>query len=175
MLPHQLTRGLELNGRWAVNDWLTVNGSVSLLDAYYDNYTVATCAPSTPNPDMSGICDFSGKDMPYAPDISSNFSANVIAPISDNLNFVGQLSVAYNSEYFTSGTLDTEGLQDSYTKVSARIGIEAADRKWSLALVGKNLTDEVILDVTQPLFGYYLGYIGQPRTLTIQGAYHFGG
>jgi hypothetical protein len=44
-----------------------------------------------------------------------------------------------------------------------------------LTLIGKNLTDEAILDVTQPLFGYYLGYTNMPRTVTLQGTYNFGG
>ena len=52
--------------------------------------------------------------------------------------------------------------------------IEAADGRWSLAVIGRNLTEEEVLNVTQPLFGYYLGYIGAPRTITVQGTYRFG-
>jgi hypothetical protein len=40
-------------------------------------------------------------------------------------------------------------------------------------VIGRNLTEEAVLNVTQPLFGYYLGYIGAPRTVTVQATYRF--
>jgi outer membrane receptor protein involved in Fe transport len=163
-------QGLEIDGRWAVNDWLMLSGSVAWLDAEYKKFDSASC----PNFFEETVCDFSGKTLPYSPDFSSSLTADVFSPITETLSFVGGLTWSYSTEYFTDGTLDPFAIQDSYSKLSGRIGIAATDGQWSLTLIGKNLTDEAILDVTQPLFGYYLGYTNMPRTVTLQGTYHFG-
>ena len=84
------------------------------------------------------------------------------------------LDVIYSDEYFTEGSLDPAQQQDSYTRVSARLGVEDSDGTWDVSLIGRNLTEEEVLDVSQPWFGYNLGYIGAPRTFTIQATYRFG-
>ena len=100
--------------------------------------------------------------------------ADVTVPLGSSMNFVGNVTAAYSDEYYTDGTLDPAAEQDSYTRVSARLGLESSDGKWDVSVIGRNLTEEEVLDVTQPLFGYYLGYLGAPRTITIQGTYRFG-
>jgi len=169
-----LTQGIEADGRWAATDWLVLGGSLSLLDAEYTDYKEGACFQESTDPGFP-VCDFSGESLPYAPDFSGTLYGDVTLPIGGNLNFVGNITAAYTEEYYTDGSLSPVGLQDSYTRVSARAGIEAADGKWSLAVIGSNLTDEVVLDSTQAIFGYYLGYIGAPRTVMLQGVYRFGG
>lgn len=170
-----INQGLEVDGRWAAADWLTVGGSMSFLDAEYDEFETGACYVGETTPDPAGvICDKSGDTPPYAPEFSGTVFADLAVPMGSNLNFVGNVTAAYSDSYYTDGTLDPVAEQDSYTRISARAGIEAADGKWSLAVIGRNLTEEEVIDVTQPLFGWYLGYIGAPRTITVQGTYRFG-
>ncbi|MFK8049476.1 MAG: TonB-dependent receptor [Halioglobus sp.] len=166
-----VNQGLELDGRWAATDWLVLGGSMAILDAEYESYTEGACSQSS---GLEDPCDLTGETPPYAPEFSGSVYADISVPMSGNLNLVGNLTAAYSDEYFTDGALDPVGEQDSYTRISARLGVEAADGKWSVSVIGRNLTEEEVLDVTQPLFGYYLGYLGAPRTVAIQGTYHFG-
>lgn len=165
-----ISQGLEVDGRYAINDWLTVGGSFAFLDATFDEFRAGACSQSS---GLSGTCDLSGKDVPYAPQFSGTLRADISKPVTPAINFIGGLTVSYTDDYYTDGTLDEAGKQDSYNMVSARLGIEASDGRWSLTAIGRNLTDEAVLDVTQPLFGYYLGYIGAPRTMTLQASYRY--
>ena len=81
--------------------------------------------------------------------------------------------MSFSDEYHTNGPLDPVDLQDSWTKVSASLGVESTEGRWSVSLIGKNLTDEVILTTSQPFAGRYVGFIGSPRTVALQGKYRF--
>lgn len=168
-----INQGVEASGRYAAADWLILGGSVAYLDAYYKKYTTSPCAPSLGLPQGS-ICDLSGRPMPYAPEWSATVFADIKQPLNSAISLAANLTLAYSDSYFTDGTLDIVGLQNSYTRVYARIGIEAGDGRWSLSVIGKNLTQEKVLDVSQHIFAY-VGYIAPPRTITLQGIYRFGG
>ena len=87
----------------------------------------------------------------------------------------GGLVVSFSDDYFVEGNLEENMKQDSWTKLSARVGIGAADDRWSVSLIGNNLTDEEVLSGAQsPVLGNDLGYLGAPRTLTVQAVYRFG-
>ena len=166
-----VNQGIEVDGRWATTDWLTLGGSAAYLDAEYEEYDQGACSQSS---GLANPCDLTGETPPYAPEFSATVFADVTVPMGSSMNFVGNLTAAYSGDYYTDGTLDPVAEQDAYTRVSARLGIEDAQGKWDVSVIGRNLTEEEVLDVTQPLFGYYLGYIGAPRTITIQGTYRFG-
>ena len=64
------------------------------------------------------------------------------------------------------------------TRFNARVGLEG--ESWSLALVGKNLSDEDIgsFASSTPLAGTlgtpsYTTYMERPRTITVQALYRF--
>ena len=68
---------------------------------------------------------------------------------------------------------------DAYTKIDARIALEAEN--WSIALFGKNLTDEKVLTYAGnvPLSGSsfgtntFYGFVDRPATIGIQVEYNF--
>jgi len=170
-----INQGIEVDGRWAASKWLVLGGSVALLDAEYDSYKTGACYVGEESTvDSSGtICDKTGETPPYSPEFSGTVYADVEFGLTSSVNLVGNVTVAYTDEYFTDGTLDPVALQDSFTRVSASIGLSQADGRWDVSVIGRNLTEEAVLNVTQPLFGYYLGYIGAPRTVTVQATYRF--
>ena len=170
-----INQGLEIDGRWAATDWLTIGGSAAFLDAEYDKYDAGACYVGEPTNDPTGtICDKTGDTPPYAPEVSGTLFADVTFALGNSLQLMGNVTAAYSDDYYTDGTLDPVGEQDSYTRISARLGIGAQDGKWDVSVIGRNLTEEEVLDVSQPLFGYYLGYLGAPRTVTVQATYRFG-
>ena len=166
-----VSQGVEIDGRIAVNDSLILGGSVGFLDAEFDEFPAAPCnRATTANPDGSlpGTCNLTGAELPYAPGYSGSLYADFNRPISDNLTFVGGLKLAFSDSYFTDGTLEEPGRQDSWTKVDARIGIANPDSGWELALIGTNLTDEEVLGASQALLGYMLGYLEPSRGVALR-------
>jgi iron complex outermembrane receptor protein len=171
------TQGIELDGRWAPNDWLTLGGAVAYLDAEYDEYNNTACNQSgstRPEPDGLG-CDLSGERLPYAPEWTWSLFADMVVPLGDSLNLVGGVIASYSDTYFSDGTLEPDLEQDSYTKWDANVGIEASSGRWNVSLVGKNLSDEEINMSGQPLgSGYDIAYLMPPRTVLLQATWRFG-
>jgi iron complex outermembrane receptor protein len=170
-----ITQGLELDGRWAVNDYLSLSAAYTYLDAEYEDFNPAPCAVDGSIPDSTQFpfaCDASGRRTPYAPEHGASLSADVVAPLGNSLNFLGGLYLSYSDDYYTDSSLADFLEQDAYTQVDARIGIEASDSRWAVGLIGSNLTDEKILNSAQ-VFVANAGYLKAPRTFMLQGTYRF--
>ncbi len=172
-----VSQGVEMDGRWQASDWLLLGGSFAYTDAEYGSFLNGTCNFAS---GMTSPCDQSDRPLPLAPEWSGNIYANASFPIADNIDGIADLSVSFSDEFYTDASLEPAGLQDSYAKLAARVGVEASDGRWSLAVVGRNLTNEKVLSASQSFFAAlfqttYLGYLEPPRTIMIQGNYRFGG
>ncbi|NCF52460.1 TonB-dependent receptor [Gammaproteobacteria bacterium] len=167
-----ISQGVELDGRWAAADWLTIGAAVAFLDAEFDEFSEAPC--NTTNNPGTGVCDLTGSPLPFAADTSGNVYADLDIPVGSALRIVGGVDVGFSDAFFTEGTLEPDAEQSSWTRVSARLGIAGADNRWSIMAIGRNLTDETVLTGTQPLGQWLGGYIDPPRTLSIQGTLRFG-
>ena len=165
--------GIELDGRWMISEWLTIGGTLAFLDASYDSYDGADCNRSRSFPTSAAGCDLSGAELPFAADQSGNIYADIELPLSGNLKLIGNVTVSFSDDYAVQGSLEPSLVQDSWTKVAGRIGIAAIDDRWSVVVLGKNLTDEKIWAGGQPLFGYDMVYPTMPRTITVQGTFRF--
>ncbi len=178
-------QGIEIDGRWAVTDNLTLIGAFAHLDFEYDRFPNAQCAfgqapNSTTNP---GLCDVSGQRREYTPSFTGNLTGDHTWAISDNLEVHTTLDLIYMDDYIAAPTLDTRLSQDAYMKVNARIGVGAPDGSWEIAVVGRNLTDQEvvtfgnILPVSTTLTGgtgtAYYGFYDRPRSIAVQGSIRF--
>ena len=168
-------QGIEIETRWALGEYFDLSASVAFLDATYDSFEEGVCAPSSPEAGAGqAVCDQSDQDLAYAPETSGTVTLDFNYPMFSEINFVAGVTASYTGDHFTDSVNDELGVQDAYTKVNARLGFEAADQKWSVAVIGRNITDETTLNVNQFALGNYIGYVAAPRTVTIQGTYHFG-
>jgi outer membrane receptor protein involved in Fe transport len=171
------TQGIELDGRWAATDWLTLGGAVAYLDASYDDYKGGPCntSGSTPASITGKGCDLDDEDLPFSPEWSGSVFADVVFPLTGGLNLVGNVTASYSDEYLSDGTLEPELMQDSYTKYDASIGLAAEDNRWNVSVIGKNLSDEEINMSGQSLgAGYDIAYLMPPRMVVLQATWRFG-
>ena len=171
------TQGIELDGRWAATDWLTLGGAVAYLDAQYDDYKGGPCntSGSTPASVTGKGCDLDDEDLPFSPEWTGSVYADVSILLTSGLNLVGNATISYSDDYLTDGTLEPEMLQDSYTKYDASIGIEASSGQWNVSVIGKNLSDEEINMSGQSLgAGYDIAYLMPPRLVVLQATWRFG-
>jgi len=170
-----VSQGVELDGRWRVSEGLTLSGSMAYLDFEFKEYEGATCPASNPAPS----CDLKGQESFYTPSLSASVSADYIMPVADGIDLRSTLDLNYTGEQFVEATLDPLVKQGAATKVNLRVALEA--EQWTLALLGKNLTDKdtynygIETPLTKLLTGAaaYNGFQEAPRTVALQANYRF--
>lgn len=178
-------QGLEADGRWAVSDNVTLTGSAAFLDFTYDKFPNSQCyfgqdSNSTTNP---GLCDVKGKSKEYTPKFQANIGALWSGQVSDGLYLDASMDIAYMDEYLYAATLDPKAKQDAYALVNARVALANAGDTWEVALIGRNLTDETVVNfggntpLASTLTGgngnSYYGFVNRPRNIAVQGTYRF--
>lgn len=189
-----VTQGLEIDGRWAVTERLTLGGSIAYLDATYDEFKGATCTvPQAVDPVANPGClrddgtnievgeqggqDLEGEDLLFAPEWSSNLNLTYIYPFSNGLELLTSIDMNYSDEYYSSLDLDPNTKHDDVTLWNARIALSGENEKWSVALIGKNLSDETTYawknDVPISASNSYFGIPQRPRSVAIQARYRF--
>ena len=170
------SQGIEVDGRWLITEGLTMTFAGSYLDFKFDEYD-GTCNAGLRLP-TSATCDYSGKPNMFSPEWTANASLEYVTGLTGNIDFRGNLDLLYTDEQYVNVTLDDNIIQDDVTRVNARLALETEN--WTLALIGKNLTDEDIASFASdtPLSGTlgtpsYTTYMERPRTIAIQAMYRF--
>lgn len=160
--------GLETDIDFAPTNWLTLSWSNALLDSKYTDYENGACGVGqVPNTALRA-CRKTGQNTPFAPNYSGSVSANVKVPVRDNVEVFGGGTWAYSDSYFAENTLDPFVAQGAYSTFDARLGVGGVDGKWSLSVIGKNLSNERILGSSQSIGIQGLGHLKAPRTVTLQ-------
>lgn len=179
-----ITQGLEMDVKWAATDRLTLNFAGAYLNAEYDDYENAPCntdqiiTGGCPNP-VSQTQDLSEEALQYAPDLSLTASAEYIWSLSDSLELTGFVQLTHSDEFALSLDLDPNLMEDSYTKVNARLTLGEVEGRWELSLVGRNLSDKTTTNFGNDglgggfMAGTYFRMVDAPRSLAIQGKLSF--
>ncbi len=176
------SKGLEIDGRLAVNQNLTLGLSLGYLKSEYDSFADAGCSPEQqvlvdPAPGCeNGVQDLSGATTTRAPEWTAAFVSNFYYPMGDNLELRAALDVIYSDEFYLDQSLDSNLIQDSATKVNARLALASSADTWEVALIGKNLTDELTSGTGAgfPFFtGSYFKSVLEPRTVALEVSYNW--
>ncbi len=185
-----IIQGIEVDGRWLVMNsdigTLTMNYALAYLDHEFKDFKNGNCHNrQVPDGDIGPggvqLCDFTGKRGQYTPKFTSTLGFDYFAPVS----FLGfeyfraNLGFYHASEQNVHPNLDPLYDIDAYTKVDARIALEAEN--WSIAIFGRNLTDEKIITYAGnvPLSGSsfgtntFYGFVDRPATVGVQIQYDF--
>ncbi|MEH6593605.1 MAG: TonB-dependent receptor [Halioglobus sp.] len=189
-----ISQGIELDGRWMLTERLTLGASLAYLDAHYDFFNTATCTiPQATDPDNNPGClredgsnitggevgfqDLKDETLVFAPEWGGNLNLEYIFPVGANLELRTNVDLNYTDEYYSALDLDPNTKHDSYTKVNARVALASVDDTWTVALVGKNLTDEATQvwrnDATLTASNSYFAIPERPRSIAIQARYRF--
>lgn len=177
-----ITQGLEIDGRWAITDDWSLNGSLGYLDFEFDDFENGQCnqgqAPTSPD----GFCDYTGQTNQYVADWSGNLAVNYEHPVTENLLFRGTADTQFTTEYNPSQNLDPRVEQEMYAIVNLRVALADMAGRWELALLGRNLFDEAVVSYANdtPLaysqFGTptWYGFVERSRSVALQASYRFG-
>ncbi|WP_084421661.1 TonB-dependent receptor [Henriciella litoralis] len=141
-----ITQGVDLQATAQLTDELSVNGIVNYNDGYFSDYKDAGCYPTqTPEQGcVGGLQDRTDSPLPNAPEWVVMAGASWEKPISANLALGIDVDAKYSDEYSLGAGGSPNAVQDSFTKLNARVRLMARDESWDLALIGRNLTNEYV-------------------------------
>lgn len=170
------TQGIEVDGVMLLTEYITLSGNIAYLDSQYGSFTGATCTNAQKAVAGAGCTqDLTGKDLQFSPEFSGNIALEYYTLVFDELELVATIDVNFTSSYYTGQDLDPVSKQSGFAKINAQVEI-LNDENWSVALVGKNLTDRKTSSWSNdtPLAGgSYFGLIDPPRTIGVQGRVYF--
>lgn len=176
------SQGIELDGRWLLPGGFTLSGNLAYLDFTWDEFSGAKCFKSAQflpdNVEANGVtCDLSGKPGAYAPEFSGHLALDYWHGLSGDLELNINLQTNFKSSYYTNYDLNPFTEQSGYGKVDLRVELSDYNLGWSIALVGKNLTDQVTssysTDMSFAPAGMYAMWVEPGRTVALQAAYRF--
>lgn len=176
------TQGVEVDGQVVLSQSLRVSYGLAYLNSEYDEYRGAACtALQAETWTGTGPClqDLSGEPTMFSPEFSGNIAIDYETEIFNNFDFKASLDLQYMDDYYAVNDNDPITMQNAFTKVNARVALASSD-VWSIALLGKNLTDEKIANAPNDIPLGNLGFTGSffyfldaPRSYEIQLTYNF--
>jgi outer membrane receptor protein involved in Fe transport len=166
--------GFEVDFMWnpADIDGLTIRGAAAFVDSSYKDF-ISNCwtgqsqaagcnVDVIPGGNPEGM-DLSGQELMRAPEISANVGFSYQRTIMNGnllLGIGGDVSYVDSYDNMQQGQPGTR--QPSYSKVNASVSVSSADDTWTVALIGRNLNDEILRGIGQsvPLTGSGTGTVG---------------
>lgn len=153
--------GFELEGVWQVTDNFQVNGNFGLLDAEYTSVTgdqargltnnlanpIEGCAGLDPSIDAQAIQCALGLDLKNAPEYKLTLGALYTQPIFNGEMIFSADASWEDDTWSLVANAPAHAFIEIDTLYNARLKYED-DRGWSVALFGRNLTDEAYYRAT---------------------------
>lgn len=172
-------KGVEVESRWQVTDELSLQGSLSWLDAKYEKFLggqclVADAAGHFRDPTcVDGYADLSGVKLERTPDFEVTLGANYEKPITNAMLFRGMVSMYYSDDLSIRQDFHPLGVQDAYSKWDVRAGLASVDDTWEVALIGRNLGDEMVIQHAYEIAGTNFVSLADGRTVSLEGTWRF--
>lgn len=150
-----VSQGVELELQWAPTDVFNLGLNTAYLNAEFDSFNNAPCwAGQTValgcNPvdiDNDGatdgnVQDLSGVQLQFAPELQFTIDADYTLFFQNGMELTFASQYFWVDDKFLSLDHDPNDTQSSFGKINARISLISNDGQWSVALVGRNLTNE---------------------------------
>jgi iron complex outermembrane receptor protein len=181
-----LAQGVEADLRWRITPWLNAMAGVGVLQTEFVKFTKGECPVGNSNkdqdadgtPDGDPACAHDGRPFPFAPELGATASLRLTLPLGrlpllgsslDGLDFVAGTLVEYEDTQLLDVDLDERKRQEAYTRYRADFGIASLAQRWTLRVVGENLTDEVTWVRMGDVFeDVVVGSQNQPRLVYLQ-------
>ena len=179
------TTGIDLELDYAATDTLLLRAAWGYNIAEYDDYATANCYEGQVDgcsfdPEVGrNVQELSGEELPSAPRNSGTLAFDFVLPIANNLEFNLSAEAKYTDEMQLNQNTNPFGVQDSFWRYNARLGVAAADGRWDVSFIGRNLSDELYQannyvlpgsPATQDIFGQNI----RGRQMIVQLTYNFG-
>lgn len=146
-------KGIEGDFNWRSGGF-TLRGAAAFNDAQYIDYvgqcyggqTIAAGCNLLPAGGAFTSQDYDGRTPPKAPRFAGRIGASYDIPLSaSGWSVLLSSDLTYTSKYNFTDTLRPDGVQPAYTKIDASLRLNSPDDRWTLALIGRNLTNKKVV------------------------------
>lgn len=175
-------KGIEAEFSWLTTDNLRLDGSVTYLDAVFDDYvttdpfdTVYQQLGIIP-PDVDLSQQLAGNRMVQSPEWSWTLAATLDFMLTDGgWSASTTVSASYKDKIYFSQFNHDALSQDDVTVLNANMMFTSPGATWTINAWGKNLTDETIYAGTFILNSSRTnaGFLAPPRTWGVTFGYNF--
>ncbi|MEH6585758.1 MAG: TonB-dependent receptor [Halioglobus sp.] len=129
--------GIEADLMWLATDNLTIDGTLGLLDAEYDEFDCnRSGVPGSPDEDCT---DF---DVKRTPDATGSLGATYSFGLSKGGAMDLNVNATYTDSFYNDIINSDSSEHEEVTLLNASVSYFSANEKFRLALFGRNLTDE---------------------------------
>lgn len=125
------SKGIETSIAFAASERLTLSAHYTKGKAEYEDFT------------NSAGKDYSGNQLPWAPDRSGSADADYYLPLSGGSSLDFNVSYSWKDDYYTSASNRIVSKQKSLSNLNASVTWTSADETLSLRAWGKNLGDKL--------------------------------
>ncbi|MBU6266559.1 MAG: TonB-dependent receptor [Sphingomonadales bacterium] len=155
-------RGVELESHYrpAAISGLTINAALAYNDAKFVDYAAPCYSGQTVALGCNIVAgapvqQLGGKPLRKAPHWTGNIGGYYEAAVGNALMASLSADLAYSSGYMASADYQPGGYQKGFAKLDASLRLFTADHRYELALIGRNLTNQLnLIYVTdRPLTG----------------------
>lgn len=158
--------GIEAEGRYIANDWLTFEGAVGYLDAAYEEYF---------SRDANGnVLDYSDLELKHTPPWTASLGAVFTGRIGQ-FDTTFRVDAAYMDEQYSDTQNQPLLKGEAHTLLNASLNFRA-DNGLSFGIEGQNLTDERVIKEGYDgsgSFGFIEAYYNPPRRIYATVRYAF--
>jgi outer membrane receptor protein involved in Fe transport len=169
------SEGVDLETQWVLNDSFRLSAQGTYLHAYYVDYP--NVSPTTVQKFLGAANqDLSGRPTQYAPKWTADIAGTYNVALPGGYRLSTELRAFFSSSYFTEATDDPLDEQHAYTRLGGRVTVQSPDNRWTVDLIGTNLTDRSIIAAVTgwpSSTGSLLVQREQPRSGAIQVTYRF--
>ncbi len=150
------TQGVEADFNFRVPgiEGFSLRGAAAYNDAKFQDY-VGQCYPGQtialgcnlqPAGGVFNAQDYDGRTPPKAPKFAGRAGFTYDVPVSDNGWSVRASSdVSYTSKYNFTDALRPDAIQNGYAKLDAALALNGPDDRWTVSLIGRNLTNKLVV------------------------------
>lgn len=147
-------RGVELESRFRPNGvpGLSLHATAAYNDAKYREYLSDCYAGQSQALGCNQMLNLTngrytaqqlaGRRLRKAPVFTATVGGYYEAPITSGLSFSISSDVSYSTSYVHALTYHPLGRQPDFAKLDATLRLFTDDKRWELALIGRNLTNE---------------------------------
>lgn len=145
------SKGIEIDGRWAVTENFSLTFAAQSTEAEYDEYAGAQCnsfdtklaiAANGGNPLTPCFVDASGEQLPFAPEWSASFTPEYRATVG-NFSLTATANMVFSDGFRLFG-VDGDPIDEvsSWERIDLRLALSPLEGNWEVAVYGRDVTDE---------------------------------
>jgi len=182
-----VAQGVEFETQWAITKDFRLSADVTYLESYYvtylgspntlqsfcgggngGSYVLPYCA-RYPDP-VPAYDNLAGQATNYAPRWSGSLTASYGIALPGQYRLTTAVLPYATSAYTANGGNSDDPFfrVGGYVRLDGRLTLDSPDRRWAVDLIGKNLTDRII--VVAPTFA--TSSKEEPRNISVQFRYH---